>query len=305
MSDAMQAGWDAAVDACMHGHGDDCTYGGMTPRTGYWLAAEGCELNHGSTCAWCPAEATTGFAGWGDDGWSLWQVPACEEHGAAWASGHPEWTRGTEPKPEPSWQGLLDGLSPSARVLAEDYRRRMDDALLYGNGPRPEEPGFDGIGALMKGVLAGPVAPDGPPWTHTVRLPEPAEDGIEQVSRLVVGVGDDEPFEVDGEFRFAWKPADGALTELPGGVLRVDPMEVSFEASPEVLGWFVGLAARLPEMRELQAARHRRAWSGPDRLERLLLRAFRVTARDIGLVRRSVLDEGYRRRQRARVKRKR
>lgn len=149
-----------------------CTYGGMAPNSGYWLADEDCPLNHGSTCAWCPTEATTGFAGWGDDSWSLWQVPACEEHGAAWAAGHPEWRRDTESKPEPTWQELLDGLNPFARALAEDYRRAMDDALLFGNGPRPGDP-QTGIGGLMGGVVGAELlavvmpypkaAPPGPP----------------------------------------------------------------------------------------------------------------------------------------------
>jgi hypothetical protein len=153
MNDAMQAGWDAAVAACVNGH-EQCTFGGMTPQSGYWLADVDCPLNHGGTCAWCPAEATTGFAGWGPDGWSLWQVTACEEHGAAWAAEHPEWTRDPGPEPEPSWQELLDGLNPFARMVAEDYRQRMGDALLYGNGPRPGAPEFTGIGGLMSGILA-------------------------------------------------------------------------------------------------------------------------------------------------------
>jgi len=178
----MQAGWDAAVDSCLNGH-DDCSYGGMTPATGYWLCSEYCSGDHLGVCAWCPAEATTGFAGWGDDGWSLWQVLACEEHGAAWAAGHPEWTRD---RPESSGKTAAEvlaewraRLSPGARLAADAMDRAMDDALLYGTGPRPDEPGFDGIGALMKNILDAPEAPGGPPFTYAFRHPEPEEVEME------------------------------------------------------------------------------------------------------------------------------
>lgn len=169
MSD-LQPGWDAAIAACLTGH-EDCTFGGMTPASGYWLAAEGCERTHGGTCAWCPAQATTGFTGWGEDGWSLWQVPACEEHGAAWAVEHPEWSRDA-PKREPqSYRELLDGLNPIERALAEDMMQRDMDALLYGNGPRPGDDGF-AFGGLLATIGGEPptvvapypkAAPPGPP----------------------------------------------------------------------------------------------------------------------------------------------
>jgi hypothetical protein len=154
--------------------------------------------------------------------WSLWQVPACEEHGAAWAAEHPEWSRDAEPKPEPTWQELLDGMNPMARSIAEDMMRMDEEFFLYGNGPRPGDPGFE-VGALMRGVLDGPldllhtlVSPssfvpmivepgpefpdaigqllhaalnppqqDGPPYTHTFRhpLPEVALDDAGQPLR--------------------------------------------------------------------------------------------------------------------------
>lgn len=150
----MQAAWDAAVATCLSGH-EGCSFGGMTPRSGYWLADVDCELNHGGTCTWCPAEATTGFAGWGADGWSLWQVPACAAHGAEWAAGHPEWTRGTELKPEPSWQELPDGLDSFARGVAEDYSQGMENALLYGDGPRQDGPEFTGLDEVMGDAMGG------------------------------------------------------------------------------------------------------------------------------------------------------
>lgn len=156
----LQPAWDAAIAACLVGH-EDCTYGGMTPANGHWLTAEGCELNHGHTCTWCPADATTGFVGWGQDGWSMWQVPACEEHGTAWALEHPEWNRDA-PRPEPqTWRDLLDAMNPIERSLAETMMRSDMDSLLYGTGARPDEPGFTGFGSLF---------PDGPP---TIVMPYP------------------------------------------------------------------------------------------------------------------------------------
>lgn len=167
MSD-LQAGWDAAVEACLTGH-EDCSFGGMSPSGGYWLGAEDCPLNHGGTCAWCPEEASTGFAGWGPDGWSVWAVPACGEHAAAWVAEHPEWTRKPEPEAEPApssegfleelrlaRQAWLDSLDPVTRGVVEDYIQRMADEMLYGSGPRREEPEFTGFTGLMDG-LAGPV----------------------------------------------------------------------------------------------------------------------------------------------------
>jgi hypothetical protein len=182
----LQPAWDAAIAACLTGH-EQCTFGGMTPTSGYWLAAEDCDLNHGQTCAWCPAEATTGFAGWGADGWSMWQVPACEEHGAAWAAENPQWSRDA-PKREPqTWREVLDGLSPFERSVAEDFERSMDDLLMYGNSPRPGEHEFTGIGGLMSSTLddllptiVAPypkAAPPGPPrlrYDPTTKSWEPA-----------------------------------------------------------------------------------------------------------------------------------
>lgn len=54
---------------------------------------------------------------------------------------------------------------------------------------------------------------------------------------------------------------------------------------------------------ERRPLEHRRAWSGPDKFDRQILRMYRVSAADIGLVPRSVFSSEYRRRQRARVKR--
>lgn len=166
----MQAAWDAAVAACLNGHAN-CSYGGMTPKTGYWLRDPDCQEKHGDVCAWCDAEAVTGFAGRAADGFDIYAVPACQPHADTWAEQHPEWTRRDKPVDEEprSWAELLDSLNPFARALAEDYGRAMDEAILYGSGPRPSEPGFDGIGGLLGGMLGGllhgepnPAAPSVP-----------------------------------------------------------------------------------------------------------------------------------------------
>jgi hypothetical protein len=145
--DALQAAWDAAVAACLTGH-ENCSYGGMSPGRGYWLADVDCPLDHHDRCVWCPAEPTTGFAGWAEGGWSIWGVPACEDHAAEWAASRPEWSRKAEPQPEPSWQELRAGLNPFTRSVAEECNRRMENALLHGEGPRPDVPAFTGLAGL-------------------------------------------------------------------------------------------------------------------------------------------------------------
>ena len=128
------------------------------------------------------------------------------------------------------------------------------------------------------------------------------------MSGLMIGFGGSEPFEVEGsvaDLQMVWEPVDGSLPPVPAGTLRLEPVEFSFELSPEAVAWFEGLAAGLPQAREQQAEETRRAWSGPDRLQRRILRAYGVTAGQVGLVSRSVFSSEYRRRQRARVKRRR
>lgn len=159
--DDMQAGWDAAIDICLNGD-DDCTYGGMTPATGYWLCSDDCSSSHTGSCAWCPAAAATWFAGWGDDGWSLWQVPACEEHGAAWAAEHPEWSRDAEPTPRKTTAELLAEMDPITRAVAEEYNRAMEEALIGGVEPGGGLFQFDGVLAALgmnNGALPAVVAP--------------------------------------------------------------------------------------------------------------------------------------------------
>lgn len=182
----LQSAWDAAIAACLQGH-PDCSYGGPTPGGGYWLAVEGCGENHGERCAWCPAEAVTGFAGWGDGGWSIWRVPACREHADAWIAGHPEWDPNVEPEPLKTTEDLLAEMSPFAQGVAEAYNRAMAEALLWGSvssdGPREfggllSALGMDddrsgpstglrlqdldvAMGALFPETTSGPLYPEG------------------------------------------------------------------------------------------------------------------------------------------------
>lgn len=119
----------------------------------------------------------------------------------------------------------------------------------------------------------------------------------------MVGVDGGEPFEVEG-FTMVWVPVDGAGPSIPAGTLSLDP--VSFTVSGEMHDWFERLLRDSPEARERRAQETRLYWSGrPDEVTRHILRAFGVTARQIGLVQRSAFSPEYRRRQRARVKRRR
>jgi hypothetical protein len=88
----MRDAWDTAVQDCLTGH-ENCSYGGMTPQTGYWLQAEGCQLNHGERCVWCGGEAETGFSNWADDGFSIYRVPACEGCAQQWVRFDVRWVR--------------------------------------------------------------------------------------------------------------------------------------------------------------------------------------------------------------------
>lgn len=91
----LQAGWDAAINECLTGHEGDgyvCTFGGLTPSDGYWLAAEDCTLPHHDTCAWCTDEPVTAFRGWEED--TIYGVPACDEHANLWLEANPgKWKR--------------------------------------------------------------------------------------------------------------------------------------------------------------------------------------------------------------------
>lgn len=168
MADDLQAGWDAAVAACLTGH-ETCSFGGMSAATGYWLRDPDCAEKHGDVCAWCQAEAVTGFAGW--HGAEVYQVPACQPHADAWAAQHPEWQRRddeeeAEPKSldelladaQAEKERLLADMHPLARDLLLDYERRMDNEFLYADpdGPPPGwRPGrmftgwFQGIGQTL------------------------------------------------------------------------------------------------------------------------------------------------------------
>lgn len=75
------ARFEAARQACFTGHEAGCSYGGMSPAYGYWLAAEGCPLDHGDACAVCGGEATAAFGDWHAEGGDLliWRVMLCGE----------------------------------------------------------------------------------------------------------------------------------------------------------------------------------------------------------------------------------
>ena len=65
------------------------------------------------------------------------------------------------------------------------------------------------------------------------------------------------------------------------------------------------LAEAEARLRALWAASNSRYWSGPDKVDRRLLRSYGLSAVELGLVAKSVFSSEYRRRQRARVMRRR
>lgn len=73
------AQFEAARKMCFTGHEAGCTYGGMTPGTGYWLAVEDCPLDHGEACAICGGDAEAAFGDWATEGGALliWRVTLC------------------------------------------------------------------------------------------------------------------------------------------------------------------------------------------------------------------------------------
>jgi hypothetical protein len=87
-----QAKWE-----CAYGHGTEggapCTYGGLFPTDGYWLALQECTKSHGELCqirAVCDgADSETRFCDWGED--YIWGVYACLGCAQYWIGDHPEW----------------------------------------------------------------------------------------------------------------------------------------------------------------------------------------------------------------------
>lgn len=78
------ARFEAARKMCFTGHDAGCTYGGLTPAGGYWLAADGCPLDHGDMCAVCSSESEARFGDWASrDGalliWGVWLCAACRD----------------------------------------------------------------------------------------------------------------------------------------------------------------------------------------------------------------------------------
>lgn len=87
------ANFEAARESCRTGHPDGCTFGGLTPATGYWLATDTCDLEHGETCqlrlACDGAEATATFSDWAN-GW-IWRVFSCSPCAETWRAAQPQW----------------------------------------------------------------------------------------------------------------------------------------------------------------------------------------------------------------------
>lgn len=118
-----------------------------------------------------------------------------------------------------------------------------------------------------------------------------------------VGFGNGESIEVEwGEIM--WEPFVDSVSPIPAGTLGPVDFSGLFDAPPELWAPLMQAAVESSEARERFARETRLYWSGrPDPMVRQILRAFNVSAKDIGLVQRSAFSSGYRRRQRARVKR--
>ena len=102
--------------------------------------------------------------------------------------------------------------------------------------------------------------------------------------------------------RFEWVPAEPE--PLPEGL--VDQAALISGMSRAYVAEALGAVVRaFREHDERVAAAHRRAWSGPNRLERQILRAYKLSAQQIGTAPRSAFSPAYRQRQRNRVKRRR
>jgi hypothetical protein len=75
--------FEAARKDCLAGHDAGCTYGGLTPSGGYWLAAGGRPLSHGDACAVCGGVPDAAFRDWASDGgwlqiWGVWLCSGCQ-----------------------------------------------------------------------------------------------------------------------------------------------------------------------------------------------------------------------------------
>jgi hypothetical protein len=175
----------------------------------------------------------------------------------------------------------------------------------------------DGIGALLHAMLAPPTQ-DGPPYVHTFQHPEPVpvldddgqpvldEDGepVTQVPLLpthTITIGDGAPVQVEG-LRLEYDL--GERGRLPVADLTMGEFSMSFKATPEWTAFFANASLALEPHDERWFTQTRRYWSGPDKFDRKILRAYRVKAAHIGLAPRSVLDDRYRRKQRARRRRR-
>lgn len=102
------------------------------------------------------------------------------------------------------------------------------------------------------------------------------------------------------EFRSAqWVPPADETVWAPEPWAKL----LGAEAMRDYEAWMAGERRAAEEQR---ARETRLYWSGrPDEVTRQILRAYGVTAGQIGLVQRSAFSPEYRRRQRARVKRRR
>lgn len=175
----------------------------------------------------------------------------------------------------------------------------MTGHVFEGFGQEPMFP--EGMGQLMRNILATPVQdPDGP-FVHSFQLPPPPEDQaplpwIEPDIDLTGMSWEEAQRHTSIGFcrtlmHADWQMVMGATCEPP----TWDEAEVFYERMQRT---------QAEEDAEKRATANHRYWSGPDKFDRKILRAYRVKFRHIGLAPRSVLDDRYRRKQINRRKRR-
>lgn len=149
--------------------------------------------------------------------------------------------------------------------------------------------GFDGLESVLGGGQEIESAEYVPPAVELEPLAVPAESAGWSLGQweLFASVG----------------VAQAYLRATEAAFLGV-PVEVSWERAAVFYDRVVAEQRR--EAAEQFARETRLYWSGrPDLVTRQILRAYGLTVRQLGLVQRSAFSDGYRRRQRARVKRRR
>lgn len=152
---------------------------------------------------------------------------------------------------------------------------------------------FEGFGAFIHQVMQPPVE-DEPPYTHTYQ-PAPIEPA------------DDAPVPDESWTWDDWQRYTAVMvirdmeTSTDRMLLGAGMPAMSWQEADDLYGLVQARAAE--EAARQYAEATRRYWSGPSKLDRQILRAYRMTAAQLGLTPRSAFSGSYRQRQRNRRRR--